>query len=836
MTGANGHGNQNINIVNSNYSRYGTSVYQKLYKETSPGPALHGQVNWQLDKMTSFASTESSLTTDNDSTTSKFKKKYRSLLQNYGGSSSKAKRLIGKLHDHGSSDSFSIFSLRSSYSNRNLGSGHQRAPGTGSAQQRVILEDSRPFLDLNALPAEILVLVFQNLDRGGYLYDKRSLVRCLYVCKKFYEAGKAVLYESPCFVSTYRFAQFVTCLRLHPENGLLLRVLDLSRLKSGLIEEAKEDDDEEEEEDEAEEDEGDEQEWNNDERDEQERRGRRMANDNVLQEENEEDAAEEGQELRLTEGTHLERESTPTDDDLPGIAWAGWRDWRFRFDPLYGSQMLNSYYNLKRSSSRSSSITSTGTAAASTVPMSRRAHRSNSSVSSFTSSIMSSFYNSTSLSSLNLTLSQDSPSSSGSNKWFRNIFNSKRAQKRKYEKYVLSKMNDSTKDLEKTSQSDDEERKTSVKFCVQKNLKDQPFHEGHPYTNKFLLKYSLYKDVPMGHIFHVISHCPNIVKINLANVTISSDFQVVVRNKATKCNTISMLRTPKEQEKEVNSNIGKNLDVVYLTDSNKNYDYYQGSKSGAPKRVENLHMGSPFSSHGGEFWYHTNYPPPINQNTKYRGERVRSQNTDDYSLTKLEVRDLFSLLHDTLPHLKSLNMDNVVWCNQPDFKDFVLSKIGRTTSLEMSFRHAGMGRNLSWASQGNIMQFVAIILLGELLDNDDLYLEDLFNVRMERFSTPMLEDYTIIERSNLVTLYHHHGETKFSLLIKHGPTLAASTEFRSDSILECTIFLGPASDSCDEITLRTGELAHRLVDRIRDLRTAELRRHIGENQYSIGIV
>ena len=99
-----------INIVNTNYSKYGTSVYQQLYhskyhdarRNNSRLAAASSNNTVPSSQLFATESLDSELMMDDDSTTSRFRKKYRSLLQNYNGSSSKAKRLINKLHDYGS--------------------------------------------------------------------------------------------------------------------------------------------------------------------------------------------------------------------------------------------------------------------------------------------------------------------------------------------------------------------------------------------------------------------------------------------------------------------------------------------------------------------------------------------------------------------------------------------------------------------------------------------------------------------------------------------------------------------------------------------------------------
>lgn len=48
----------------------------------------------------------------------------------------------------------------------------------------------------------------------------------------------------------------------------------------------------------------------------------------------------------------------------------------------------------------------------------------------------------------------------------------------------------------------------------------------HPFMNKYLLNYSTSKDLPVGYILHLINLCPNLIQLNLANLSLSSDYQV----------------------------------------------------------------------------------------------------------------------------------------------------------------------------------------------------------------------------------------------------------------------------------------------------------------------
>lgn len=74
---------------------------------------------------------------------------------------------------------------------------------------------------------EIQIHIFSFVD------DTESYRNCLLASKLFYLLGKPFLYRSVSFTSTYRFAQFVTCLRNNATLGYYVCEVDLSQLKPG---------------------------------------------------------------------------------------------------------------------------------------------------------------------------------------------------------------------------------------------------------------------------------------------------------------------------------------------------------------------------------------------------------------------------------------------------------------------------------------------------------------------------------------------------------------------------------------------------------------------------
>lgn len=94
-------------------------------------------------------------------------------------------------------------------------------------------------LHIKNLPVEILDYIFYLVD------DNLDYKSCMYTCKLFYFLAKPYYYENLVFTSTYRFAQFVTYLRVNSEVGQYVQSIDLSGIKPGYDEDEQEEGQEE---------------------------------------------------------------------------------------------------------------------------------------------------------------------------------------------------------------------------------------------------------------------------------------------------------------------------------------------------------------------------------------------------------------------------------------------------------------------------------------------------------------------------------------------------------------------------------------------------------------
>lgn len=841
-----------VNIVSNDYARYGTSVYQKLYSkkegdngvnthpyrrsgdtsggcrpEVSSGSATRDEN--PLVKTTTLGSTATSATggasladdgksmdvssmvdvaADNSSKRLKIRK-YRSLI------TTSSKKLINRLHEHGSSDTFSIFSLRTSQSHK-----HE----VTKSEPTIFELRTPPTAKFESLPVEIVANVLFMLGNDS----QRDLVNCLYVSHTFYHATKMVLYRDPQFTSTYRVAQFVTSVRLHPENGKYVRNLDLSQLRNGLITEG-----------------------------------------------TEEDAAN---------GTGTTQSFHDPEDANYQFALAGWRDWRYRHDSLYGAAALNSY-NLKKVVSRGSSVSSQGTSSGissgnvanghcstASSPPHPRGHRSNSSVSSLTSSIMSSLQNNSHLSLVSTSsTANDAHSSSltrsgiASGLTRRNTADGKVLQSNQRSKvddestlrdslWLRFRRGSRYKKLSKAKRAAElnntltkeitelPHRNTTVKFDV-----SPPFKTCHPYANKFLLKYAPYRDLPMGYILHLLKLCPNITKLDLSHLVFCPDFEIIAKKPSKIMNCTSLLPAVQESVTSVTKSEA-NLEVVYLTDTNKNYDHYaEASKSKSSSFHQNA---SNFLTAGSGT---DDNPLPLDGQYRRRSAS-RQLGTNDVQLRKISPAEVFDFLCENQVDLslESVKMDGIVWCRESMIKYFVLHTFQQKSGKQIrcSFDKAGLNKNLAWTCGGELNDFVSLLVMDHISHMDDISLRDVFNVfsqsaDKDRQRFEVAKDPEILEISNVFTIeYGLDGQQKQSIDFR--VTLLRSdkpTSYRVRHILPDHVSLvvnlqlqENVVHQLDELktsesTQRLHRLTYNVNSRLCELRNSDLRRNLGENNF-----
>ena len=288
-------------------------------------------------------------------------------------------------------------------------------------------------LHIKNLPIEILDYIFYLIDD---IMDYKS---CMYTCKLFYFLAKPYYYENLVFTSTYRFAQFVTYLRVNSEVGQYVQSIDLSGIKPGYDE--------------------DEQEEGQDE--------------NVENGEDENGGGIVGgtRDHHYLLGEIVDNPHHEKVDQFPrGKILAGWRDWKFKNNPLY---TIHPSPSLTKVASNSQFLN-----------VSSKSSRSN-----------------------------NSKSSLSTTKKFVKPFKYFKSKKRRMSYSGTTKLERKSPRLEQL-QLDQNSSNWNKKI----NL--------HPLINKFLLHYSTSKDLPIGYILHMINLCPNIVNLNLGNLSLSTDYEI----------------------------------------------------------------------------------------------------------------------------------------------------------------------------------------------------------------------------------------------------------------------------------------------------------------------
>ena len=148
-----------------------------------------------------------------------------------------------------------------------------------------------PSMQFKDLPIEIQDYVFYLVD------SKVDYKSCMYTCKLFYFLAKPYYYQDLHFTTTYRFAQFISYLRLNSNVGQYVRTIDLSGIKPGYDEEAQEEE------------------------------------ENVNAAINAVAILEDQEENNNNVHPRLNNHESIGKDDSDAKVLAGWRDWKFKTNP-----------------------------------------------------------------------------------------------------------------------------------------------------------------------------------------------------------------------------------------------------------------------------------------------------------------------------------------------------------------------------------------------------------------------------------------------------------------------------------------------------------------------
>ncbi|SGZ57233.1 CIC11C00000003810 [Sungouiella intermedia] len=253
------------------------------------------------------------------------------------------------------------------------------------------------------LPTEIQIHIFTFVD------DHEAYRNCLLTSKRFYQLSKPFLYRSIRFTSTYRFAQFITCIRINSALGCYVYEVDLSQLKPGNWE----------------------------------------------------------LEMNAEEGN----DAMESDDlfENPASILAGWRDWKFKNNPLYALHP------------------------AAAIPLTKAISNS----------------------SLN---SNHAPKTAKLTRYFKK-------RRRSSGSVSYAQVNHHTN--HPTNHNTHANTNAIHNSSAISNNWHTHANAPHPNINKFLMNYSSSKDVPVGYVLHLINLCPNLERLNFGNLSLSSDYRIV---------------------------------------------------------------------------------------------------------------------------------------------------------------------------------------------------------------------------------------------------------------------------------------------------------------------
>lgn len=348
--------------------------------------------------------------------------------------------------------------------------------------------------------------------------NQRDLVNCLYVSHAFNMYATPNLYKYPKFTSTYRLGQFVHTIINKPTLSQYVKVFDLSKIALPV---------------------------------------------------SLDEAETKKYQDKLIYGSSTARDVL---NDKTKVVYASWRDWKYRAHPLYGDG--NRWRRRANSGSTVSSGSTIGTSFESMINpnisapnlMDTSKYKSTGNITTGntrarSNSQVDKMHNSktrTRSSSVNNIIkyknSNGNKSGSGygagtfaaqnSNdnfvKSFKKAFGLETPVETKKKKAVTSTRKEATREtltskqhapvagvLKKTGRGSKpvKENKLGIAFDLPVAV-STPFSTPHPKMNTLLKQYCFNRDIPVGHIIHVINECPNLEELNFNNMVVSTDYEI----------------------------------------------------------------------------------------------------------------------------------------------------------------------------------------------------------------------------------------------------------------------------------------------------------------------
>ncbi|GME86415.1 hypothetical protein B5S28_g4205 [[Candida] boidinii] len=608
-------------------------------------------------------------------------------------------------------------------------------------------------LNILDLPEEIMLSIFELLED-----DVKSLIYLLYTNRKFNKIVKQILYKKPKFTSTYRVAQFVHTIICNKDLALMVKELDLSHLKSCIIDE-----------DDTNEyffsdlinrqlnrtvsnrhhNNGNEHGTNNNNNNE----GNQNDHNNQLlvpfpENSNTNNNHNINNDAFYENDEDYDSYNDSISDDRSILA--GWRDWRYRDHPLYGlksSISSNPYYSITRCSSPLSTNSSINLERTSRARNSRSRSRSNSLASS------------TSLFSLNnRSLESDLSSSLSPTRPLNSRKNSKSSFKNNFKKlFGIESSNNMINsnvyaDLyrnfsDKNSNSSPNHSHRVFKFRNQKNnnynyssidnnnnkfkngnnkiqQKLQPFSTPHPNMNRFLTNHCFSKDLPAGHVMHVLRECKNLQVVNFSGLSISVDFELndykwfdwnnsqgkisdIVPNNhhrryssSVSYSTMLLDNKPSLNEEELqkeneNCQKFKIQRQIYWSDTTRELDLEQ---------IERVSFKNCFSKENNH--NSLNNDAISNDNSNYNN----CNNPNNSVIKTIDFNDVLNEIKN-LKNLKTISLNSLVGLSKKQVYNLILNldSINSNQLIWLDCSNSGMAKGLYWAKKRNMKSWKKLI-------------------------------------------------------------------------------------------------------------------------------
>lgn len=244
----------------------------------------------------------------------------------------------------------------------------------------------------------------------------------------------------------------------------------------------------------------------------------------------------------------------------------------------------------------------------------------------------------------------------------------------------------------------------------------------HPRINRYLLNYASSKDLPIGFILHLIHLCPNLVSMNLGNLSLLVDYEIDRRY------------IYKFQSLDIRNNysdISKNL--VAVDDSSSIYGFNMDTKL-SYSAMDSMSVKSTSSktskTSSRYIWKYNSLlaPTPVSSKGRLFLSDVNLRSINPSYLIKLKESDILDALvkrHKLNTNFYNLDMSSMIWLNkalvQNFLAEFVFNKFEfefRPTNLTINLNNSGMYKDLVWAKKIDLRTQEGHNLLYKILKDD----------------------------------------------------------------------------------------------------------------------